>query len=321
MAFSEKSLDIRPNFEPKRFPTISLPKIIGHYSTDKNDDYKADASMCKYLYQADARKHVRFDLNLGYELAVRQPYEVQESLDNLLSCIAQNMNKFKDGNRLKHDFVCFRGHLKKIMSTPYNGDWIILATNYRGTVYFCERQTDAKRELERDEYMKLVSAYGRKFEQYMLTSDPSAAPDTDLPVHESEGFYCLYETRLNGKKLLYAAEMDGIESDQAVDFEKADLNKLSFVELKCKRRGEKEHQRTFFRKRKLLEWWCQSFLVTVDKIIVGHRNEDGVVDEIGELLVKDIPQTAKVCKHRNTHSIFLYDLDAICRLIGVRKLR
>lgn len=127
-----------------------------------------------------------------------------------------------------------------------------------------------------------------------FSDDPSKPPDTDEPVNENEQFCCAFEAKLNGNNLLYGAEMDGIDSDRAVDVETVDLNSLKFIELKTKVREERENQKRSFLRFKALNWWCQSFLVNIRTIIMGIRNRRGIVTEIKEIPTRDLPKMAQV---------------------------
>lgn len=100
----------------------------------------------------------------------------------------------------------------------------------------------------------------------------------------------MFQSTLNGQRILYCAEMDGIESDESLDLETCDLNERNFVELKLKllSYGENDHYI-----HKLRHWWCQCFLVKINKIIVGSRVGNSV-SNLSELSVADIPQKAKV---------------------------
>lgn len=104
----------------------------------------------------------------------------------------------------------------------------------------------------------------------------------------------MFKTRLMGRSVLYGAEMDGIEADEEIDFDKIDMNKLEFVELKVKLREERESQRINYQKFKLRNWWCQCFLVNIRKILIGVRNRDGIVDQLMNLDVKSIPKQVQV---------------------------
>lgn len=176
MAFFVKDSGLKPyeKLEPKRFPTISVPKIIGHFSIDGNQEYRADARICRYLHRDWRRHSIRFDLNSGYDKAIHQ-LDSEENLDTALTYIAQNFNRMSDGERINCDFVCFRGLLRQIMCTPYDNNvsssWIILATKFRGTIYLCARKTDIKRteQLNMTDAQKRFCSYGYKFEQYLMT--------------------------------------------------------------------------------------------------------------------------------------------------------
>lgn len=104
----------------------------------------------------------------------------------------------------------------------------------------------------------------------------------------------MFETNLNGTKLLYGAEMDGVDSNTKCDFNRTDLNELNFIELKCTLRPVHERQKINYRRYKLRNWWCQCFLARIEKIVVGTRNQKGTVDELSELEVSNIPRLVRV---------------------------
>lgn len=104
----------------------------------------------------------------------------------------------------------------------------------------------------------------------------------------------MYSATLNGKRLMYGAEMDGIDSAEAMDLETIDLNKCKFVEVKVKLKEQHDKQRQNFLRFKLRNWWCQSFLVNIKTILVGTRNNDGIVTGLSTVSVKDIPKQVNV---------------------------
>lgn len=118
-----------------------------------------------------------------------------------------------------------------------------------------------------------------------------------MPVNECEEFCCMFTTTLNGQKILYGAEMDGVESDHFCDLNNADFNQLKCVELKVKLREQNHRQKENYFRFKLRNWWCQSFLVNIKKIIVGTRTADGIVNELSTIDVKDIPKQCQVCEY------------------------
>lgn len=303
------------NFDGYRFPNIDKPYIVGHFSVDKNRQYKSDASNCKYL-QMPQQKPLNLDLNDGYEIAVSKP-EIDEKINHLLTFIQSNLPKLRnvdpnscDTKALKPDIVCFRGLLRLIMCTPYESQegWSILATKFRGTIYLCARETiDAKeKRLRMTEQSKRFCSYGFKFEQYILTANYGEPPDTSLPVVEAEEFCCMFSTKLNGIRLMYGAEMDGVRQTSEVAFDRCtadDWNSLEFVEVKVTADNLNYRQQQNFLKFKVRNWWCQSFLVGIREIVVGKRTHSGTVTSIDRVFVSDIPKMAAVSS-RQCHKCF-----------------
>lgn len=88
--------------------------------------------------------------------------------------------------------------------------------------------------------------------------------------------------------------MDGIECEQKVDLEQIDFNRMRFVELKTKIQAQNEHQQRNFMRFKSLNWWSQSFLVGIEKILVGNRARNGIVNSIEELRLDDLRRNCRV---------------------------
>lgn len=177
MAFFEKISGLKPyeTIEPREFPSISKPSIIGYFSIDGNREYVSDAHNCKYYWRNWQNQVINYDLNIGAESAIHQ-LDVDVKIDQMLLFIINNFDKLRDENsQLRYQFVCFRGLLRQIMCTPYDNNvassWIILATKYRGTIYLCAFETNMKKrkKMEETREQKLYCSYGYKFEQYLLT--------------------------------------------------------------------------------------------------------------------------------------------------------
>lgn len=288
---------------PPNFPSISKPEIVGYFSVDKNRQYVADLSQCKFIAHTDPNGSVRFDLNHGYTNVIHKNENLNEKLEHLLQFIKQNIpllrNPVENSRKLLAvDVVCFRGLLRALMCMPYENrePMIVLATNYRGTIYLCAQETE-KRRMERmsqSEMQTRIMSYGFKFEQYMMSGKFDEEPNISEPVNENEEFCCMFRTKVEGNTILYGAEMDGIDSDGDIDLSQADFNQLPFIELKVKLREERENQRRNYLKFKLRNWWCQCFLVNIKKIIVGTRNNNGIVNQLSELDVRSIPKQVNV---------------------------
>ncbi|XP_055917098.1 decapping nuclease DXO homolog [Eupeodes corollae] len=283
------------------FPKIEKPQILGCFSINTNRDYEKSAENFRYF-----RMPHKFplDLNIGYGLAKsKQELMQDERLDNILQFINSHKDELVSKSDLpssrgvgEFDFICFRGLLRLLMCTPYEWkeDWCVHATRYKGNIYLSQKETEQKRHdrLNQNENQKKFCAYGFKFEQYCMTYNPSEEPNTSAPVDECEEFCCMYKTKIQGMELLFGAEIDGaISSTVCKNIENKDvLNSLKLVELKCSLRPSNERQQQNFYRFKCRNWWCQSFLVGIQDLMVGYRNDKGFVDEIKHMEVRSLPK-------------------------------
>ena len=285
-----ETTELRPSRRIRPFPRFTLPVIEGYFSIDREREYQDSLCNLKYLKIPSV---INFNLNEGDRTYVGKPPSAdEEQISQLLIFITKHRVASS-----QPDFVCFRGLLRMLMSTPYEEReaWIVLATRFKGTIYLCAEETQQKkseklRRTERD--MKFIR-YGFKFESYILSEHPSKMPPgSTKPVIEPEQFCAMFSTEIDGKKILYGAEMDGViakEPCKSLD----DLRKVPKVEVKVKRRETNQRQVENFYKFKSLNWWLQSFLVGIDAIHVGIRNDDGIVEEIKRVTLKELSDAAK----------------------------
>lgn len=286
-------MDLRPSQNIRPFPKFTKPMLEGAFSVDKDRNFEDSFSNLKYL---KVPSKVNFDLNKGDDTYVDKPSSAaNEQISQLLTFILHHKEMMS--RQLKPDFVCFRGLLRLLMSTPYEAKepWIVLATKFKDTIYLCGEETQLKkaeklRQTPRDiKFMR----YGFKFESYILSDNPSSpAPGNSQPIIESEEFCAMYSSEIDGKKVLYGAEMDGVVSSEPCTSLEA-LKKLEMVEVKVKRRETNERQLTNFYRFKSRNWWLQSFLVGIESIFVGIRNDDGIVGEVKKVSLKELSDEAK----------------------------
>ncbi|XP_050072815.1 decapping nuclease DXO homolog [Anopheles maculipalpis] len=297
-----------PARQSKPFPTITKPCLVGFFSLNHDRTYDPSAGQLKYLtLPPEPRTELHLDLNEGFETHHPKPSSTkEEKIDMLLTYIRKTDPKelwtsTENGHRrLKHDFVCFRGLLRLICCTPYDWKtpWIVQAIRYRGTIYLCEKPTPDKLASERNEteQQKRFCYYGFKFEQYILTAQPNVPPDTSAPVMLGEEFCSMFATTLVGQRLLYGAEMDGIVSNKPIAWERLQVEELrhcEFVEVKVKRKELTQRQVDNFYRYKTKNWWCQSFLVNVQRLVVGLRDDEGIVREITDMKLDDIRRESR----------------------------
>lgn len=104
----------------------------------------------------------------------------------------------------------------------------------------------------------------------------------------------MFAGQLGGSRLLFGAEMDGVPDDaEAGDLQTVDLNAVPFAEIKLWRRALNQRQMETFLRHKTCAWWAQSFLVGVERIVVGERNDAGIVDRLREMRVGQLASDAK----------------------------
>ncbi|KAK7940348.1 hypothetical protein WMY93_003674 [Mugilogobius chulae] len=193
---------------------------------------------------------------------------------------------------LDADFVMWRGHLTKVLTTPYESreGWMFAVTKFRGTVYISEVETEAaRRDREnRTERHAEMMYWGYKFEQYMCADDVHSSPDPSGVVNTNEAFCTVVRTRLADHKLLFSGEVDCRVKDL-----KAPDPPACYVELKTSAEICTPKQRSNFHRFKLLKWWAQSFLPGVPQVVAGFRDHDGVVVKVETFQISKISQLIK----------------------------
>ncbi|CAD6184380.1 unnamed protein product [Caenorhabditis auriculariae] len=222
-------------------------------------------------------------------------YSLFRFLISLLLCKSSNRQRETKKQPLvlhEAEFVSWRGLLTRIAVTPYDqrDSWRFRAARRLGVVFLNEEETEEKKKKKENISVreKHMCFWGFKFEQYMTVSDKEEMPDTKQPVSNREEFANVIRSNLRADdggnlKMLYSAEIDCLD-DQGLP-----------VELKT-HKGALEG---WFWETKSLKWWMQSFLVAVPRIVVGHRNDQGIVrtvDSIAtEALVKRGKWSGSVC--------------------------
>ncbi|XP_018789930.1 PREDICTED: decapping nuclease DXO homolog [Bactrocera latifrons] len=317
------SLSVRPNRnEILPFPPFKKPQPIGYFSVVGGvlREYEPNAQQLRYYRPPSAQKFP-LDLNEGLSLAIKKPETVQEEgLDHLLKFIFDNRDRLtrslsacEDKKHLVAEFVCWRGLLRLLMCTPYEyrSDWSIAVTRFNGTFYLWKRDTDNDKfqRSQETEQQRTFASWGFKFEQHCLTESPFLEPDTSVPVDECSEFSCVFTSKIGSLDVLYGAEMDGIESEQPIllDDNPTYLEKLKFVEVKVRQRNLNKNQIQSYKRHKTRNWWCQSFLVGIQDIYLGLRNEQGQVERIEHVEVRSLPKQGINQWTPNVCATFLID--------------
>ncbi|KAL0111772.1 hypothetical protein PUN28_013158 [Cardiocondyla obscurior] len=157
-------------------PTLTV-ELIGHFSIDGNLQYHDDLSQLKYVIRPSNLDNTNFDLTKNNG-PVHHSAHLHIKLDNILKWICDNHHRIDKPLSVEKDrwfdidFICSRGVIKKILSSPYSygDDWTIYASKYRGTIYLCHFYSDETEYhyANKTKMDKLFESRGFKFEQYMV---------------------------------------------------------------------------------------------------------------------------------------------------------
>ncbi|CAH2990100.1 unnamed protein product [Chilo suppressalis] len=296
----QPELHTHPDINTKpSFPKFNRPKIIGYIGLEN------------LLYARRIKnENVNFDLNLHIDKAIRKPQNKDVKLDDLLKFLLEHERRLNfplETNLKNAKIFCYRGLMTCVACTPYeNKDpWKIVVILFKGNIFLCARDTEEKiyQKNNMTDQEKKFTSWGYKFEQYMLSENPHAEPNPDVPVDETKEFSIVFTTNLNDHTIVYGAEMDGIRCDKApVPSAPTDqtsenilqyLSDKEFIELKTSRHIQFAKQENNFRRYKTKKWWCQSFLANIDTIVCGFRDDNGIVEELKVYPIKDLAKMSE----------------------------
>ncbi|TWW69972.1 decapping and exoribonuclease protein [Takifugu flavidus] len=290
-------LSTRKELYERNFPVYKQPAEVGSFSLDSKRRFFNDSRQIRYYAKLDRRPN--FDLTDGYrDRYVKRDGSVKENLNHLLQWILANRAAVGSSQAaaspcpIDTDFVTWRGHLTKLLTTPYENreGWLLAVTKFKGTLYVSEVETEAARtqRQNRTEKHEEMTYWGYKFEQYMCADDAQSVPNPGGVVNTNEAFCAVVRTRLADHRLLFSGEVDGRDKDP-----RAPPPPECYIELKTSAEICTPKQRSNFHRFKLLKWWAQSFLLGVPRIIAGFRTHDGVVVDVETISVSEISHIIK----------------------------
>ena len=114
----------------------------------------------------------------------------------------------------------------------------------------------------------------------------SGAAGSDAAVNANEEFCVVMGLGIEGLRLVMAAEVDCADRGGGGKAE-------AYVELKTSKMLRTARDEANFSKHKLLKFWLQSFLAGVPRIVVGFRDDAGVVRELRPLETMRIPRMVR----------------------------
>lgn len=293
-----------------QFPSLSQPVEVGIVLSDKRrvnlaakksngsgeqQDQIVDKNYgIKYLVMPAVPTNLSYDLKLGIEHFVQHiPHE--KGIDLILKWIADNshhmLNKAPTATGsgslkpLAPDFVCWRGLLTALACSPYekNKDNMFSIILFKGTYYLCEIETESQKQerLNMTDQNRAFTYWGHKFESYITVDSPAELPNGAADVPDPEDNYgAAIMSDLDKMKLFYCAEIDCC-------MQKEHARLSDYCEIKTAR-GSGLKDLNIEKNLKFMKWWVQSFLAGIEKIIIGFRNDEGIVHGISDIQTREL---------------------------------
>ncbi|KAK4322267.1 hypothetical protein Pmani_006967 [Petrolisthes manimaculis] len=288
----------RPSDYRQDPPIVQPLRVVGCYSVDEDRTFGHDRTVLKFIepqyLTKEGKTKVNIDLNRGW--GKNSPYTglAEDSSINLYQWILNNSETLIDSDdtptRLDVDFICMRRCLTLLMKIPYNvkEKWAMQAEYFRGTIYLVYYASPEELEQKKSDppYMKKISIWGHKFEQFMTGGDP------DEGVCANEEFRCVLKVKVDNFSCLLAPEVDGADPEL---FEEDFKDLSSFITVKCSK--EVDTTDAFkvecFRKFKLHQWWIENKLSGIPRVVVGFRTEEGQIYRLENYDTDKLPTLAK----------------------------
>ncbi|KAK8066371.1 RAI1 like PD-XK nuclease-domain-containing protein [Apiospora hydei] len=291
---------------------LKRPKEFACFSYDDNHEFHLGDSSLRWYYPPQ----LGADLSQGFESFEKHDDSQDEHLDSLLRAVIAHEQE--TGKKIDAQVVTWRGMMTKVPTpellrhrTPLTGRQI-MATPFEDRDGFIEenhaykqasmqeqrnRQNTGNRRHHQPQFSPEVMTFwgeGYKFET--LSTLPATWAETsreyienrENEVVSNKAQYCSVVRTGIGKSILcLGGEVDAVW-DAKPQVKGAPIN---WVELKTSAAIRDERGMQNF-ERKLMKFWIQSFLLGVPKIIVGFRDQGGILRKIEEIRTESIPVKA-----------------------------
>lgn len=253
------------------YPTASLsqPRCLARFFL-KDGTVIAEDQYSSLIKYTDLRDVVGADLNDGYDSFLSKDETIDKHLDPILKMCPPN-------ELWQSHVITWRGALTQIMCFPYssrNDEKIILNCMFKNGILYMEHDKESR--LKRPFDPKLTYL-GHRFETVCLRNCKTR--EKDLITSNQLEWCHIYSASLNGMKLIFGAEVDGLDEQES-----------GLVELKTTKEILTNRDDMYFMNKKLLRSWAQSFLVNVPTIIYGFRDAKGVVKKVKRFSTSNIPR-------------------------------
>lgn len=256
---------------------IGAPKEIAFYSRDGDGEINIGSRESLYPYRDPPdgsplahNFHNFFDR--GYEVL---------SIDPVLEV-------FPPGAEVH--FLSLRTCLDNIASTPYNFKfaWNFSATQEEqgGAIVFHHDNFRAKSTTDEQIRNNYYAHSFRAFATGLLDVE-----DASKVVNTRVEFRSVVTRLLGPLRLAFAAQVDAQDIQEDEDELEAGILE-SYVKLRTVREPESDGDKKTFYGVKLRKLWFQAFLAGTGSVVVGMRDEDGVITRLVRVRTEDLPEIA-----------------------------
>lgn len=281
-----------------RGETTSLrkPKEIASFSRTFDGEYVNDDSSLGYYFLPDSDIDTNIDLGSGFKKFKKFDEQRDGEFDGLLGAI--KAYEEKNDTKVTADIITWRGIMTKLLTLPYQlNDPIDLNVVYFDGHIFIQEDKSLKNSRETkptEEHQRLMYS-GYKFENVATLPKPLAQASRAMIdknskkiVNNCEQYCSVVRTGIGKQKLIIGGEVDCVW-----DYKPTDSNPLShYVELKTSKViSEPRHSVTF--EKKLFKTWAQCFLLGINKVIYGFRDDNLILRSVEQYKVEEIPVLLK----------------------------
>ncbi len=290
--------------QPKLLPldtraaTTSLrqPKELLSFSRTFDGEYVNDDSTLSYYFLPDSDIDTNIDLGAGFKKFKKFDEERDGEFVGLLAAI-KNYEE-KNDTKVKADIITWRGIMTKLMTLHQNlRDPLDLNVVYFDGHIFMQEDKALKMSREKKpnlEHQKLMYS-GYKFETVAtlpkpLTEASRAMIDKNSKkiTNNCEQYCSVVKTGIGKQRIIIGGEVDCVW-----DYKPESGNPLShYVELKTSKAINEPSQSVKFEK-KLYKTWAQCFLLGIQKVIYGFRDDNLILRSVEQYKVDEIPVLLK----------------------------
>ncbi|UJR33888.1 hypothetical protein I4U23_021309 [Adineta vaga] len=164
---------------------------------------------------------------------------------------------------------------------------------FKNAYFLCEYVTESqvKEEEKMTPEHRAFCYYGHKFEEYVTKNHLSTET-----LNPSKQFSGVFQSTIGSYRLLYGAEMDCIIEHSSSTTEHIELKVCA---------GKTLDDLPFRYNRKFAKWWIQCFLVGIKNMVIGLRDNNGIVNTLCPLDIAHIERSADTWNRPSFFNFFL----------------